>query len=314
VILILRRIGDKHVERIRHSVSESVVVRDNPSAATPDELAEAEIIAGFPDLFAAGVIERAPRLRWLHSFSAGVETAPFDLLRDRGIVFTNASGIHGQQMSEQIFGMMISFSRGLHISLQNQWQMRWSAEHRVDELYGKTLLIVGAGHIGQETARKAKAFDMRVIGIKRHPAPMEYFDQVRGPSDLHASLSEADYVVALVPLTPETYHLFGEVEFAAMKPTAVFLNFARGDVVDEDALVNALQSGLIAGAGLDVFHQEPLPPDHPLWRLQNVLITPHNAGLSPQYNARAVDQFLRNYRAFREGRPMESVVDLGRRY
>jgi D-2-hydroxyacid dehydrogenase (NADP+) len=314
MILILRKLGDKHIQRIEEATGERVVVRNKPAEATAEELAQADIIAAFPDLFAAGVLEQCKNLRWLHSFSAGVETAPFDWLKARGVVFTNASGIHGLQMAEQILGMMIMFSRGLHVSLRNQLRARWSAEHRVDELYGKTLLIVGAGHIGQETARKAKAFDMRVIGIKRQPAPLPHFDEVRGPGALHESLAEADYVVCLVPLTPQTRHWFDAKAFDAMKATAVFLNFARGAVVDEQALIEALKSGRIGGAGLDVFETEPLPADSPLWRMDNVIITPHNAGLSPQYNARAVDQFLRNYQAFREGRPMESVVDLDQRY
>ncbi|MBX6354140.1 MAG: hypothetical protein IRZ10_12525, partial [Thermoflavifilum sp.] len=216
MILILRKLGDKHVERIRSEVGEAVIVRSSPAEATPEELAQAEIIAGFPDTFRSGVLERCNSLRWLHSFSAGVETAPFAWLRDHGVIFTNASGIHGLQMAEQILGMIIMFSRGLHISLRNQWNALWSAEHRVDELYGKTLLIVGAGHIGQETARKAKAFDMRVLGIRRHPGSLLHFDEVRGPEALHASLTEADYVVCLVPLTKETHHWFDDAAFAAM--------------------------------------------------------------------------------------------------
>jgi phosphoglycerate dehydrogenase-like enzyme len=254
------------------------------------------------------------RLRWVFSLSAGVEKLPLAELAAAGVTVTNARGIHGPQIAEQTMGVIIAFSRQLSRCLRNQQHKKWEQLLPVDELTGKTLCIVGAGSIGQEIARKAKAFDMRVIGVKRRPSALPHFDEVWPGDELPAALRQADYTVLITPLTDETYHLIGSTEFQVMKPGSIFINVSRGDTVDEAALIAALQNGSIAGAGLDVFHEEPLPPDSPLWEMENVLITPHNAGLSPHYADRIIDLFAASLACYREGMPLPNQIDPGRKY
>lgn len=259
-------------------------------------------------------LELARRLRWYFCISAGVEKLPFAYLREHGITVTNSSGMHGPQMSEHALGMMIAFSRGLLRSVHNQRRHVWERDMMLGQLAGSTLCVVGAGSIGQATARRARAFDMKVIGLRRHPGPVEFFDEIGGMDRLHEALGLADYVLLLTPLTRETRGLMGAAEFAAMKKSAVFLNLSRGGTVDEEALTAALRDGVIAGAGLDVFGQEPLDPASPLWNMENVLITPHVAGILPHYVELAADVFIRSYDSYRRGEPLPNRVDLAGGY
>jgi phosphoglycerate dehydrogenase-like enzyme len=275
-------------------------------------LPDAEIIITFGRLD-RDILTTCRSLKWVFSMSAGVEKLPLAELREMGVTVTNARGIHGPQIAEQTMGMIIAFSRGLNRCIRNQLQKKWEILH-VGELTGETLCIIGAGSIGKEIARKAKAFDMKVIGLKRHPETLEYFDLVWSIDNLHEALQQADYSVLITPLTDETYHLIGPAEFQAMKRSGIFINVSRGDTVDETALIEALQNGSIAGAGLDVFHEEPLPPDSPLWEMENVMITPHNAGLSPHYSDRIIDLFLASLSCYRQGKPMPNQIDLARKY
>ncbi len=254
------------------------------------------------------------KLKWLFSVSAGVEHLPFTELKEKGVIVTNTRGIHGEQISEHVFGMVLSFSRQLMLSRKNQLQKKWAQLLPVDELPGKTLCIIGAGSIGSEIARKAKAFDMHVIGLKKHPEAMEYFDDVFGIEKLHDVLGLADYAVLITPLTDETYHIMGAEEFKAMKRTGVFINMSRGDTVDEASLIDALRNGIIAGAGLDVFHTEPLPPESPLWEMENVIITPHNSGVSPHYFEKTLKVFRESLALYRQGKELPNRIDLERKY
>ncbi|RIV17521.1 D-2-hydroxyacid dehydrogenase [Alicyclobacillaceae bacterium I2511] len=274
------------------------------------KLTEAEIIVAGGSAITEELIQRCPKVRWFHSVSAGVDLIPHNLLSARGILLSNSRGIHGRPIGEQVLGMMIGFTRGLHVNLRHQQQKRWEPGYPLQELTGQTLCIVGSGSIGAEVARKAKAFDMRVIGVKRHPLPLPHHDEVVGLDSLYDALATADFVLVLTPLTPNTRHLLDAEAFATMKSSAVVLNFARGDVMDEEALIQALQAGKLRGAGLDVFHREPLPPESPLWDMENVLISPHNGGWTPHYNERMVAIFLNNLRAYREQRPLPTGVDL----
>ncbi len=253
-------------------------------------------------------------LKWLFVLSAGVEKLPLAELMEMGVTVTNARGIHGPQIAEQTMGMIIAFSRCLNHCVRNQLNKKWERLMPLGELTGQTLCIIGAGSIGREIARKAKAFDMRVIGLKLHPETLAHFDEVWPAGRLHEALQQADYTVLITPLTGETYHLIGPAAFQAMKRSSIFINVSRGDTVDETALIEALQNGSIAGAGLDVFHREPLPPDNPLWDMENVLITPHNAGLGPHYVARIIDLFVTCLSCYRQGKPLPNQVDLKRNY
>ena len=278
------------------------------------ELETAEIIVTGGAAITEDLILHCPKVRWYHSVSAGVDSVPHALLAKRGILLSNSRGIHGRPIGEQVLGMMLSFTRGLHANLRNQQHKRWERVYPLQELTGQTLCIVGAGSIGTEVARKAKAFDMHVIGVKRHPGLLPHHDKVVGLDHLYEALADADFVLILTPLTTKTRHLINADALAQMKPSTVVLNFARGGVVDEEALIRALQSGKIHGAGLDVFHKEPLPLESPLWDMENVLISPHNGGWTPHYDERMVAIFLDNLRAYREQRPLPTQVDLEQGY
>jgi phosphoglycerate dehydrogenase-like enzyme len=299
------------LDEVAKQTGETIHVFYSPEEAI-EVLPEAEIIITFGRLD-RDILKTCRSLKWVFSMSAGVEKLPLAELRERGVVVTNARGISGLQIAEQTMGMIIAFNRCLNRCLRNQLQKRWEALP-VGELTGETLCIIGAGSIGKELARKAKAFDIKVIGLKRHPETLDHFDVVWTIDKLHEALQQADYSVLITPLTDETYHLIGAEEFRAMKRSSIFINVSRGDTVDETALIEALQNGSIAGAGLDVFHEEPLPPDSPLWDMENVMITPHNAGVSPRYISRIIDLFLTSLSCYRQGKPLPNQIDLKRKY
>jgi phosphoglycerate dehydrogenase-like enzyme len=304
---------DKHdLDAAARQAGETIHAFYSPEEAL-DILPDAEILATFPSRFDREILKHCRSLKWLFCMSAGVEMLPLAELAAMGVTVTNARGIAGLQMAEQTMGMIIAFSRCLSRCFKNQLQKRWEIPP-VGELTGKTLCIVGAGSIGREIARKAKAFDMKVIGLKRHVEALENFDEVWSIDRLHEALPQADYTVLITPLTDDTYHLIGAEEFRAMKRSSIFINMSRGDTVDETALIEALKSGSIAGAGLDVFHEEPLPPANPLWEMENVIITPHNAGMSPLYVARINGLFAASLSCYRQGKPLPNRIDLNRKY
>ena len=238
-----------------------------------------------------------PGLRWIQSVTAGTDQFPLDALRDAGVVLTSAVGIHDVQVSEHAFGLLLGLTRGIGTSISNQvdrvW--RWS---RVIDLAGMTLGVLGLGVIGEAVARRAKAFDMHVLGTKRSPDGYAgAADEVLGPQGTLEVCRRSDAVIVTLPDTPETAGVVGAAELEALAG-GFFINVGRGAVVDEDALIEALGSGTLRGAGLDVFQEEPLPEGSPLWRMAGVIITPHLAGVSPRYGERLADLFTRNLAAY----------------
>ncbi len=248
------------------------------------------------------------KLRLVLSISAGMEKLPLPALHDRNIAVCNTKGAHAVTMAEFVLGGMLAFSHHFPTFIKNQAQAHWQSIFAGDDLEGQTVCIIGAGAIGSEIGKKAKAFDMNVIGIKRHPAPLLYFDEIWSLSRLHEALRLADYVVLITPLTPDTFHLMGAEEFACMKKFAVFINISRGDTVDEAALIYALQEKKIAGAFLDVFHTEPLPKESPLWAMENVFVAPHNAGPSNNSERRVTQVLIDNIVRLRNGQELINQV------
>lgn len=274
---------------------------------------EAEILLTYPSTVKK-YIAKAEKLKWAFCLSAGVEALPFDELKRRGIIVSNASGVHAEQMSEHTLGIMIAFCREFHTMMKNQLEKRWKQLTDVDELSGKTLCVIGTGSVGREIAHKAKAFYMNVIGVKNTPAALPSFDAIYTVEHLHSALKLADYTVLVTPLTEKTYHMIGSKEFQCMKNSAVFINISRGDTVDEEALITALENGWILGAGLDVFHEEPLPPESKLWTLPNVILTPHNSGLSRHYFQKCVELFADAYARYTGGQGVLNRIDLTKGY
>jgi len=263
-----------------------------------------------PWRFKADDLALLKNLKWIQTFSAGVNTLPLKEIKERGILLTNSSGVHGPQMTDHIMGMILSFSRALLPSIRNQKEKNWKVDYPLSELTGKEMLIVGAGSIGQLLAKKAKAFDMSVVGLKRTVEDLENFDEVRPLNELHRSMKTADYVVILAPLTKETRGLIGKVELALMKEDAVLINLARGPLVDEEELIRVLKDKKIRGAGLDVFSREPLPSDSPLWELDNIILTPHLGGFSDVSNERSIALISENIRRYYAGEKLKNIVNL----
>jgi phosphoglycerate dehydrogenase-like enzyme len=260
--------------------------------------------------------QRAPNLRWVQLTSAGVDRAARSGLLESEILLTNASGLHATPIGEFVLCVILMFCKGAPMFVRAQERREW-VRYMPQELFGKTVGVVGMGHIGSEVARLAKAFGCRVIATRRsvtERARGEQVDEVLPAAELPALLAESDFVVLSVPLTRETRHLIGEPELRAMKPAGVLINIARGAVVDEPALVRALREGWIGGAGLDVFEQEPLPPESELWGLENVILSPHLSGGTEIYSQRAVGIFCENLRRYLAGEPLMNLVDAERGY
>ncbi len=224
-------------------------------------------------------------LEWIHSIQAGVDRFPFDVLEERDVVLTNSTGIHDRTVGETVAGYLLSFSRRLHDHVAHQRERRWERPDW-DEAFtlpGTSACVVGTGTLGRGVASVAGALGVRTTGVRRSAEPVPGFDEIYANDDLRSAIADADFVIATVPLTDETHHLFGPDEFAAMREDAYFVNVARGSVVDEPALVDALESGEIAGAALDVFETEPLPEESPLWDMEEVIVTPHCAAYTRDY-------------------------------
>jgi phosphoglycerate dehydrogenase-like enzyme len=246
------------------------------------------------------LLERAPRLRWIQSIGAGYDQFPLDELRRRGIRLSSARGVNRNAVSEHALAMILALARRLPEARDNQRRHVWrgmisNVPAREDELGGKTLGIVGIGHIGSRTAALAKAFGMRVVATKRTPQTYEGpADEVLSADRVDDLLRQSDFVVLHCPLTEETRGLISGERLALMKPSAYLINVARGAVVDEPAMLDALRRSAIAGAAIDHFYDEPLPADSPFWDMDNVLITPHTAGETQKYEENVVDILLDN--------------------
>jgi phosphoglycerate dehydrogenase-like enzyme len=305
-----RRVGQARLSQVRALAPGRQVVVGRELRVLEEILPAVEIVAGHPP---AGLLSRAPRLRWVQAWSAGV-----DRILERGgalppdLVLTTAAGVHAVPVSEHALAMILAFARGLHRVIPARARKDWLRVHgrELFEVHGRTLLIVGLGAIGAHLARRARGLGMEVIGIRRNPdRPVEGVGRLAGPERLPELLPLADFVVLILPLTPRTRGLIGRAELARMKPGAYLFNLGRGGVVREADLVEALRGGTLAGAGLDVFEREPLPADSPLWELDNVILTPHYAGMTPEYQARAWDLFLENLKRYMAGQPLRNRVD-----
>lgn len=255
-------------------------------------------------------LDDADGLQWVQSLSAGYDQYPLETLQERGIRLTTASGVHPEPIAEHVYGYLLGIERRLFQAQDAKRRKEWrKGEYSLAEIAGKTMCIIGMGAIGQEIARKADTFNMAVIGVDPeldHGLPS--VDDWYTPEEQDTALEQADYVVLAAPLTPETRHMIGETALDTMRDDAILVNIGRGGLIDEPALIAALQDETIRFAALDVFEEEPLPVDSPLWELDNCVLTPHNSGSTPVYGERAADVFLDNLERFRTGTEMSTEV------
>lgn len=271
--------------------------------------ADVTIAYGLPPLTS---LPTMPKLRWIQLASAGVPAALCPMAVERNIHVTNLAGLYGPTIAEHALAMMLVLNRNLHVVIRNQASRAWdrTVADTMRDLSGKTLGVFGLGNIGQNVARLGKAMGMRVVGCRRSQQATPFVDRVYSCDERNAMAAESDVVAVAAPLTRETEGVLGAEFFQAMKPGVFLINVSRGPVVQETALVEALQSGRLAGAGLDVFTTEPLPADHPLWSMPNVIVSPHYSGETVNLNAPPAERFTRNLKNWLAGRELEGGVKL----
>ncbi len=307
-------------ERISVEQVSQLVYAEKKGGPADDEkltlsLRRAEVLYGWIHQFPRNLLERASGLKWMQVMSAGVDRLSDKILQSP-IQIVTTSGLHGAPMGEVVLEMMLMFAKDAAACMQMKQTKQWK-RYSPKLLKGQTVGILGLGNIGREVARLCKAFGMEVVGLHRSAGAGDSFpavDRVYGRQQLDRLLGESDFVVLALPLTPETRAMIGERELRAMKPDACLINVARGAIVDEAALIRALEEKWIAGAGLDVFIQEPLPPESRFYDLPGVIFSPHISGEMPDYEARATEIFCQNLKRYIAGEPFLHEVDKAKGY
>jgi phosphoglycerate dehydrogenase-like enzyme len=326
-IVIYPAIDADRLDRLRAVASPATLVNATDESDAIRETADADAFLG---KITPPILATTRDLRWVQAFTASLEHYLFPALAEHRCVVTNMRGLFSDVIADQVMGYVICFARNLHVYIRNQAGAKWEPvggeDARVSfaagpgvvnpidlahqHLADQTLGVVGFGAIGTEVARRAKAFGMRVVAIDPlKTEPTWDVDWVRPPERLPDLLGESDYVVIAAPHTPATAKMFGREQFRQMKSSAYLINVGRGAIVDLAHLTEALSAGHLAGAALDVFELEPLPPDHPLWAFPNVILTPHVAGYSPRIAERHLAVLVENVRRFVRGEPLLNVVD-----
>jgi len=291
-----------HLEVIHSTGLAGYIVRASDERELLSSGSDCDVLLTWGMYRPAAFCGAASELKWIHALSAGVDgltTVPE--IASRRIRVTATKGIHGLPMAEHVLGMILSFARGFHVLGDQQRRKEWKKFLKADEIQGKTVGILGLGNIGRIVAQKCKLMGTKVIALRLQSTGDPSVDRLYPAEEILSFMAESDYVVITLPLTPDTHHLIGEKELRAMKQNACLINIARGKIVDERALIDALKAGRIAGAGLDVFESEPLPAASELWGLPNVIVSPHMAALSPYYMDRAIAVFCENLARFARG-------------
>lgn len=314
--MLLSRVSEAYHASLQQAFPDHEFVHiENPQAAL-SLASEADAAFG---LLSRDFINAATKIQWIQSPSSGANTLPLDLMKARGIVLTNAAGNYGPNMADHTLAMMLMLARQIEKVRRAVLADGWGCERPIPdpgELARQTLLVVGLGGIGLETARRAAGFGMRILATRRHTdrGKPDFVEAIYPPEALHELLPEADWIAVCVPFTPETKGLIQDREFDLMKPGVHLLCVTRGGIINTEALMRALDSGKVAGAGLDVTDPEPLPLDHPLWSYENVIITPHASGRAEAAFRRLEDLLRDNIRRFLNGDPLRNVVDFDLQY
>ncbi len=308
-------IPPSHVDQLRTRFPHITFLHSTTRDADVELVADADV--AFALALSREAVARAPRLRWLHCSGHAVGHFPLLDLAARRITVTNSRGVQSVSIAEHVMACLLALARKLPETLRDQQERAWRPNALTGEaspwlLGGRTIGIIGTGTIGEAIATRAKAFRMRVIGVRRNPshAVPAGFDEVLGPADRNRLLAAADIVVIAAPFTTETQRLMDARAIEMMKPGAIVINVARGQLIDEVALAAALESGRLGGAALDVFANEPLAPDSPFWSLPNVIVTPHNSGFRTGHFNAVVDLFSENLTRYERGVDLLNVVDL----
>ncbi|MBU8566488.1 D-2-hydroxyacid dehydrogenase [Virgibacillus pantothenticus] len=307
---------EAHVNRIQQALPNWRIVANKELEEVRDDLKEAEIILHWKKAIEPIVLAENKRLKWVQTWSAGIDNLPLIKLQQHNVLVTSANGVHAYPISETIFALILGLTRKIHTYVRQQQEKKWYHARLKQEIHHKTIGIIGVGAIGLETAKIAKAFGMKVLGVRHSGKPTDYVDQMYKPEQLDQVLSQSDFVVITLPLTDATRNMFTATQFKRMKDSAILINIGRGAIVNEGDLLQALQQNEIAGAGLDVFASEPLPANSPLWEMENVIVTPHTAGSTEHYDERVIDDiFLPNLQHYLKGEiPTVNLVNFEKGY
>jgi D-2-hydroxyacid dehydrogenase (NADP+) len=302
------------VDTLRRRFPDVTFVHATDDAARARGLAACEV--AFTWILSASELAAAPALRWLHSSAVAVETLALTELFARGVIVSNSRGVQARSIAEHVMAVLLGLAKRVPHVIENQRVHRWAQNDFVGDrlpwlLDGRTLGLLGVGTIGTAIARLASAFGMRVVGLSRRERhdPVAGIDEMLQPGSLPALLDQSDVLVIAAPLTPETHNLIGAAELARLRRGAVVINVGRAKIIDHVALAEALRTGHLGAASLDVFLHEPLPPDDPLWALPNVILTPHTSGFRLGHWDETIDLFSQNLRRFIAGEPVQFRVD-----
>lgn len=311
-VLIYHKLEEKDVNYLKSKFSEDSFIACTNWREMEANIEDSDILVTFR--FNMEMLEKAKNVKWIQALSAGVDHYPLDEIRKRGIILTNGRGIHRIHMAEYAIGTMIMLARNFHIMMKNQYLGKWDRKIYQGEIHGATVGILGLGSIGEEIAKKAKFMGMNVVGVKSSVSDIDYVDKVYSFSEMAEVFKISDYIINLLPSTQETQKIIDKNYFDIMKKDACFISMGRGNTVNEEDMIQALESEKMRALASDVFFTEPLPEDSPLWKMGNVIITPHICGESDKYIERALPIIENNIRAFKgEGRFI-NVVNLDKGY
>lgn len=304
---------EQHIEKLKELYPDYEMVTDE---AETEAFSEVEWTVGWNDRLTTLLEEgQMPSLRWVQAISAGVNSLPLATFERQGIYLTNASGIHSEPIAEYVIGVLLSYMRGLRTAILNQPQRKWEQTTELQELKGKTMMIVGAGHIGNRLGELAKAFGMKVIAVNRSGKEIPGLDVTVKMDNIGTVIDFADVVVDILPQTDETYRVFDDALFSRMKKGVLFVNVGRGVTVDSDSLIKALDNGTVDYAALDVFDEEPLPAGSPLWNHEKILITPHFSGVVEHFRDNLFEVVSENAESYKkDGKPSRNLIDFEKKY
>lgn len=316
ILIITSRVFNINEEQkalIMNTANDALITIATHKSLTDEMISKAEIIFGWPS---QDELKKAKNLKWLQLPSAGADgyTDP-DMYLNKDIILTNSSGVYGRAIAEHVLAMILSFNRNLQEYTLLKQEKRWSNILKVRDFYGSTVGIIGFGDIGNEVAIRAKALGARVLVVKRRPSEMpDYIDELYLTEDIDIVLIKSDYIVLALPATEKTRGIISRERLGIMKPDSFLVNIGRGELIDQEALIEALRDKRIGGAGLDVTTPEPLPEDNPLWELPNVIITQHSSGISNENDSKRVNIFIDNLNRYLNNEVLKNIVSFDESY
>ncbi|UGB32225.1 D-2-hydroxyacid dehydrogenase [Metabacillus sp. B2-18] len=314
IVVTIDELSAPHVHTIRNLDLSMEIFFESDLLNTDIPLDQVKVLLTYGFDITEELLDKMSSLKWVQVFQTGVEHVPISELEKRNITLTNVRGIYGDSISEYVMGIILYHVRNFSSFIENKKKHIWDRQLLPDEVNNKTISILGAGIIGREVAKKAKAFGMNVLGVNTSGRSQPNFDEMFSLKDMDSAICRADYIVALLPVTSETYQCIGSKQFSKMKQSAYFINVGRGELVDENALIKSLINNEISGAALDVFQQEPLPKHHPLWEVENLIITPHLSGKTIYFYDRCIKIFSHNLHLFKSKKELLYSIDVNKGY